>query len=127
MKAMKKLLLSLSLTALFAVGMLVGANTFGQPQTVLHVITVKFKADSTPAQQQAALDGVRKMASEVPGIKNVWLKKIKVQPADFSTVIAMEFESKAAFEAYTLSPAHKAWEAVYLPIREQSTTHDVTN
>ncbi len=124
---MKKLLLCLGLIALFACGMLVGANTFGQPQTVLHVITVKFKADSTPAQQQAALDGVRKMAAEVPGIKNVWLKKIKVQPADFSTVIAMEFESKAAFDAYTNSPAHKAWEAVYLPIREQSTTHDVTN
>ena len=124
---MKKLLLCLGLIALFACGMLVGANTFGQPQTVLHVITVKFKADSTPAQQQAALDGVRKMAAEVPGIKNVWLKKIKVQPADFSTVIAMDFESKAAFDAYTNSPAHKAWEAVYLPIREQSTTHDVTN
>ena len=63
MKAMKKLFLSFSLAALFAVGMLVGANTFGQPQTVLHVITVKFKADSTPAQQQAAIDGVRKMAA----------------------------------------------------------------
>ena len=102
-------------------------TTFGTPSTVLHVITVKFKAESTPAQQQAALDGVRKMAAEVPGIKNIWLKKIKVQPAEFSTVIAMEFESKAAFDAYTNNPAHKEWEKVYLPIREQSTTHDVTN
>ena len=76
---------------------------------------------------QAALDGVKKMAADVPGVKNVWLKKIKVQPADFSTVIAIEFESKAAFDAYTNHPAHKAWEAVYLPVREESTTHDVTN
>lgn len=128
---MKKIVVSLSIVAcivaVFATGLLIGANKFGTPTTVLHVITVKFKADSTPAAQQAALDGVKKMAADVPGVKNVWLKKIKVQPADFSTVIAIEFESKAAFDAYTNHPAHKAWEAVYLPVREESTTHDVTN
>lgn len=124
---MKRILFTLGALAILAAGVLIGANTFGTPSTVLHVITVKFKAESTPAQQQAALDGVRKMAAEVPGIKNIWLKKIKVQPAEFSTVIAMEFESKAAFEAYTTSNSHKDWEKIYLPIREQSTTHDVTN
>jgi hypothetical protein len=39
----------------------------------------------------------------------------------------MEFESKAAFDAYTTSEAHKAWEKTYLPIREESHTQDVTN
>lgn len=124
---MKRILIPLCALAILVAGMLIGANTFGTPSTVLHVITVKFKAESTPAQQQAALDGVRRMAAETPGVKNIWLKKIKVQPAEFSTVIAMEFESKAAFDAYTNSNAHKEWEKIYLPIREQSTTHDVTN
>jgi hypothetical protein len=104
-----------------------GVNKFGTPSTVLHIITVQWKADSTAEQQNAAIDGVKTMAAATPGIKNIWIKKLKVQPAQYSTVIAVEFESKAAFDHYTDSPAHKAWEKVYLPIREQSTTHDVTN
>jgi hypothetical protein len=39
----------------------------------------------------------------------------------------MEFENKAAFDRYTDSPAHRAWEKIYLLIREESQTHDVTN
>jgi heme-degrading monooxygenase HmoA len=124
---MKKISLALAATMLLGIGIAVGANSFSAPTTVLHVATVQWKADSTPAQQQAALDGIKKMASEVPGIKNVWIKKLKVQPAEFNAVFAIEFESKAAFEAYTNHPAHKAWEKIYLPIREESRTHDVTN
>jgi ABC-type glycerol-3-phosphate transport system substrate-binding protein len=124
---MKKLSLAIAATVLLGLGVAVGANSFNAPTTILHVSTVQWKADSTPAQQQAALDGIKKMAAEVPGIKNVWIKKVKVQPAAFSTVFAIEFESKAAFDAYTNHPAHKAWEKVYLPIREESQTQDVTN
>jgi hypothetical protein len=67
------------------------------------------------------------MAADTPGLKNIWVKKLKVQPADYSTAFAMEFESKAAFEAYTNSPAHQAWEKLYLPYREESNTQDITN
>jgi hypothetical protein len=108
-------------------GVKTAAAASNTPSTILHVVTVEWKADSTPAQQQAALDGLRKMAAEVPGIRNIWIKKIKVQPAAFSTVFALEFESQAAFDAYAAHPAHKAWEKVYLPIREESQTQDITN
>jgi len=121
---------SAALTAvavLLAAGLVIGANSFNAPSTILHVVTVQWKADSTPVQQQAAIDGLRRMAAEVPGIRNIWVKKMKVQPAEFSTVFAMEFESKAAFDAYTNHPAHKAWEKIYLPVREESRTQDVTN
>jgi hypothetical protein len=113
----------------FGAGLLVGQgeNRFGTPSTVLHVITVQWKVDSTAEQQAAAIDGVKTMAGATPGLKNIWIKKIKVQPAEYSTVIAMEFADKAAFDRYTDAPAHKAWEKLYLPIREKSTTHDVTN
>ena len=118
-----------AVAAIFAAGLLVGQaqNQFRTPSTVLHIVTVQWKADSTDAQQTAALEGVKTMAAQTPGIKNIWIKKIKVQPAEMSTVFAMEFENKAAFDRYTDAPAHKAWEKLYLPIREKSTTHDVTN
>ena len=115
--------------AIFAAGALVGQSDakLARPATLLHVVTVKWKADSTPEQQAAAIDGIKTMAGAIPGIKSVWIKKIKVQPADFSTAFAIEFENKAAFDVYTDAPAHKEWEKVYLPIREESATHDLTN
>jgi len=113
--------------AILASGILVGQNKFGTPSTVLHIITVQWTPDSTAAQQNAALEAVKTMAAGTPGLKNVWIKKLKVQPAEFHNVIVMEFENKAAFDRYTDAPAHKAWEKTYLPIRQESRTSDVTN
>jgi hypothetical protein len=104
-----------------------GQNKFGTPSTILHIVTVQWKADSTADQQNAAIDGIKTMAGATPGIKNIWVKKLKVQPAKFNTAFVIEFENKAAFDRYTDAPAHKAWEKLYLPIREESSTHDVTN
>lgn len=123
----RRLLLASTLLAVFALGVSFGQNKFGQPKTILHVVTVKWKADSTAAQQQAAIDGVKTMAMKIPGVTNVWLKKIKVQPGDFSTVFAMEFKDQAAFDAYAKHPAHDDWMKLYEPVRERSSTHDVTN
>jgi hypothetical protein len=124
---MKKFTLVLLAVALIAAGLTAAANKFSAPPTLLHVVVVKWKADSTPAQQQAAIDGIRTLAADTPGLKNIWIKKVKVQPADYSTSFAMEFETKAAFEAYTNSAAHKNWEKIYLPYREESNTQDITN
>ncbi len=124
---MKRFVLALSALTAAVAGLLMAANSFSTPSTILHVVVVKWKADSTPQQQQTAIDGIRKMAAEVPGVKNVWVKKLKVQPAEYNTSFAIEFESKAAFDAYTNSAAHKAWEKLYLPYREESNTQDITN
>jgi len=39
----------------------------------------------------------------------------------------MEFADEAALKAYTGSPAQKEWYQIYLPIRDESTTFDITN
>jgi hypothetical protein len=121
----RKILLVCALAAVFALVVIAGQNKFGQPKSVLHVITVQWKADSTAEQRQAAINGVKTMASQIPGITNVWLNTVKAQGKD--AVIVMEFKDRAAFDAYTGHPAHKKWEESYLPIREQSQTHDITN
>jgi len=122
---LRKTLLLCATATVLALGVVASQNKFGQPKSILHIITVQWKADSTPEQRQAAIDGVKTMASQIPGITNVWLNKIKVQGKD--NVIVMEFKDQAAFDAYTDHPAHKKWEEIYLPIREQSQTHDITN
>jgi len=121
----RKVLLVCALIAVFTLGVVAVQNKFGQPKSILHVITVKWKSDSTDQQKQAAIDGVKTMAAKIPGVTNVWLKPIKVQGMD--AVIVMEFKDQAAFDAYTEHPAHKDWEKIYLPIRELSQTHDITN
>ena len=122
----RKILLLCALASVFALGVVVAQNKFGQPKSILHIITVQWTPDSTEQQRQAAIDGVKTMASQIPGMTNVWLKAIKVQ-GDKDTVIVMEFKDQAAFDAYTSHPAHKKWEEIYLPIRGQSQTFDITN
>ncbi|MBO0860949.1 MAG: Dabb family protein [Chloracidobacterium sp.] len=121
----RKIMIACALSV-FGLAVVVGQNKFGQPKSILHVITVQWKANSTAEQRQAAIDGVKAMASQVPGISGVWLKTIKKQgPKD--AVIVMEFKDQAAFDAYVANPAHKKWEEIYLPIREESQTFDITN
>lgn len=96
------------------------------PKTVIHVVTVSWKSDATPAQIQAAMDGVKALPGSFKGIIRVWTNPIKVQ-GDRSFAFAMEFADEAALKAYTDSPAQKKWYEVYVPIRAQSTTFDITN
>ncbi len=96
------------------------------PKSVIHVVTVKWKADATPKQIQEALDGVKALPAAYPGITRVWIKSIKVQGGKANALV-MEFADEAALKAYTDSPAQKEWYKVYLPIREESTTFDIMN
>ena len=114
-------------TLLFACGLAVGANRYSKPKTILHVVTIQWKDDATAEQKQAAIDGVEKMAAEIPGITRVWTKPLKVQGEGFSGAFVMEFADQAAFDHYAATAAHKAWEKVYLPVRAESRTHDITN
>ena len=122
----RKTLLLCAIATVFSLGVAFGQNKFGQPKSIVHIITVQWTPDSTAAQRQAALDGVKTMASQIPGITNVWLKKIKAQGGK-DMAIVMEFKDQAAFDAYGAHPAHKKWEEIYLPIRAESITFDTTN
>lgn len=127
----RRTLLVSALLAVFALGVSFGQNKFGQPKTLIHFVALKWKADSTPAQRQAAIDGIKTMAGKIPGIKNVWLKTEKVQGVSqavpFDAAFAIEFADAASLKAYATHPAHTEWESIYVPVREESRNHVVTN
>jgi antibiotic biosynthesis monooxygenase (ABM) superfamily enzyme len=102
------------------------ASAQTEPHTVVHVITVKWKAGTTPAQIDAALAGVKDLPAKYPGIVHVWTKSIKVQGGK-SNAFVMEFADAESLKAYADSPAQKEWYQTYLPIRGESTTFDITN
>ena len=113
--------------SLFTAGLVIGANKFNQPKTLVHVVTIQWNDGTTDAQKQAVYDGVRKMAGEIPGIRSIWTKPIKVQGAGYNGAFAMEFESKEALDAYAKQPAHAEWMKIYEAAHKESTTHDITN
>jgi hypothetical protein len=111
--------------SVLAAGMLLAA-TPAKPKTVIHIITVQWKADATPAQIEKAVKAAETM--NYPGLKNVWTRPIKMQlPEGYKNIIVMEFQSEEALKNYADSEAQKNWYQVYMPIREESRTHDVTN
>ena len=128
---MKKLF-SLLIVGLLALGVNVAFAADTAPKSVIHVITVAFKDGTTPAQVAAVLDGAKKLPADYPGITHVWTNAIKVQNPEGAkvkktNVIVMEFASAQALKDYTDSAAQKKWYELYLPIREVSTTYDITN
>ena len=97
-------------------------------KTVIHVITVKWKSAATPAQISKVLEVVAAMPSQYQGVTRVWTKPIKKQiPDGYNHVIVMEFASEDALKQYVDSPAQKKFYEVYMPIREESRTSDITN
>jgi hypothetical protein len=133
----------LAAASLLAVGACLGAavNRYSKPKSVVHVVTLYYKDGTTEDQKKAVLDGVEKMAAEIPGIRNLWLKSVKVQGVRvekqpdgssknrmFTDAFVIEFDSEAAFKAYEDHAAHRAWsDKTYLPLRGYSYTHDITN
>jgi uncharacterized protein (DUF1330 family) len=129
---MKKLIPILVIAGILASGATMAFAADAAPKSVIHVITVAFKEGTTPEQIDAALEGAKKLPSEYKGIKRVWTKAIKVQNPDGAKVkkthvIVMEFASEQALKDYADSPAQQKWYKAYLPIREVSTTYDITN
>ncbi len=96
------------------------------PKSVIHVVTVSWKADASDDQIKAALDGVKKIAKDYDGVTRVWIKTIKAQ-GNRSHAFVMEFKDEQALKDYAGSDAQKEWYKVYIPVREASTTFDITN
>ena len=121
----KLILAAFAAAAVLATGAFAADNT---PKSVIHVITVQWKKDATPAQIQEALKAAEALPSEYPGVKHVWTKVIKKQfPEDYNQMIVMEFASEDALQKYANSPAQKKWYELYMKVRGESYTSDVTN
>ena len=123
---MKKLSLAVCAAAILMTTGLFAADA--TPKSVIHVIAIQWKSTATPAQIEAAIQGAEALPSEYPGITHVWTKAIKKQlPEGYTNIIVMEFASQDALTKYAGSAAQKKWYEVYMPIREESRTSDITN
>jgi hypothetical protein len=122
--------------ALFLAGVAAGAwhsgsvaaqNRFGQPKTVVHVVVYKWKNTASEDDKEQALKGIKTMAAQIPGVKNIWLKTERNQIRDFDGVYAIEFTSPDAAADYAESPKHEAWRKRWEELRENSLSFQVSN
>ena len=116
-------LMSFSATA----GWLGAQNNFGTPKTIIHVSVIQWKEGVSAADKKQVLDGVKEMAAKIPGIKNVWIKALRVQPEGYHDAFVIEFENQAAADRYAKDPVHDAWTEAFTKIREASLSPQITN
>lgn len=125
--SIRSVMTALLLAAVFCAGYLAAQNKFGTPATIIHVSLIKWKDGVADAEKQKALDGVKAMAGQIPGIKNVWIKAVRVQPRDYHAAFVIEFENKEAADKYAEHPAHTQWREHFLSIREASISPQISN
>jgi cell division protein FtsX len=122
--------------ALFLAGIVAGSwptrnvaaqNKFGQPKSVVHVVVYKWKNTASQDDKDQALKGIKTMAAQIPGVKNIWLKTQRNQIRDFDGVYAIEFASPDAAADYAESPKHEAWRKRWEELRENSLSFQVSN
>ena len=116
-------LMTLSATATW----LVAQNRYGAPKTIIHVSIIQWKEGVSAAAKKQVLDGVKEMASKIPGIRNVWTKALRVQPDGYHDAFVIEFENQAAADRYAKDPVHDAWTEAFAKIREASVSPQITN
>jgi antibiotic biosynthesis monooxygenase (ABM) superfamily enzyme len=108
-------------------GLAGAARVLEKPKTVVQVVTIKWGAEATPELRRAALEELEKAAATVPGVRSLWLRAIRVQPRDFMTAYAIEFEDLGAAERFSTSPAYEQWKKRFLAYIEESRTQQVSN
>jgi len=123
----KKLSVWAAALVILGVSAVTGARTYQKPKTVIQVVTIRWTADAAPEQRRAALEGVDKLAADFPGVRNVWLRPLRLQPRDFMSAYAIEFDDQAAAERFAKLPAHEAWNKSFLALIEESRTQQLSN
>ncbi len=124
---MRLLAVGLVAGALFFAGFAAGQSRVGQPKTILAISLIKFASDVSDAEGQRVIDGIPKMAAQIPGIKNIWLKPARMEPRDFDAAFVIEFVDRAAADRYAESPIHDAWSKQLQQIRLTSISPQITN
>jgi hypothetical protein len=113
--------------ALFFGGYAAAQHPFGQPKTVLAISLIKFNPGVSDADAEKVINAIPKMAAQIPGIKNIWIKPARMEPRDFDAAFVIEFVDRTAADRYAESPVHDAWSKQLQQIRLTSISPQITN
>lgn len=113
--------------AVTVTGLVSAARILQRPKTVIQVVTIKWTSEAAPEHRRAALEGIEKVAGTAPGVRNLWLRALRVQPRDFMTAYAIEFEDAGSADRFQSLPAYDQWKKTYLPFIDETRIQEITN
>lgn len=80
---------------------------------IRHVVMVKLNAEVTEDQRDRWMDSVRRLASEVPGVRNLTIgTDVLHLPRSYDVALVVDFDALDGLLTYERHPAHVAVAAV---------------
>jgi hypothetical protein len=117
---MKKLVALLSVLCLVTVaGVIAAQPTMMKKEKLLHVVSLKFKADAKPERIKEVEDAFRALKTKIPQIATLeWGTNNSPEKADkgFTHCFVLSFKSEADRAVYLPHPDHKKFGAVLGPV-----------
>ena len=116
---MKKLAVLLSVLCLVTVAGVIGAESSMKKEKLLHVVSIKFKADAKPEKIKEVEDAFRALKTKIPQIATLeWGTNNSPEKINkgFTHCFVLSFKSEADRSVYLPHPAHKAFGAVLGPV-----------
>jgi hypothetical protein len=120
-RGMKKLVLLLGVVCLFAMAGVIAADSPMKKHKLLHVVSIKFKADATPAQIKGVETAFRALKTKIPQIATLeWGTNNSPEKMNkgFTHCFVLSFESEADRAVYLPHPEHKKFGAVLGPVMD---------
>ena len=85
--------------------------------TFVHVFAFRWKPAATPSQQQEAAQQIRAFRGVIPGLLQTHVgQNVSERNNGYTFGGVMHFTDQAAFQAYTVHPAHMALVAWLMPL-----------
>lgn len=85
--------------------------------TFVHVFAFRWKPAATPSQQQEAAQQIRAFQDVIPGLLQTHVgQNVSERNGGYTFGGVMHFTDQAAFQAYTVHPAHMALVSWLMPL-----------
>lgn len=117
----RSLALLLAAASLFGAGVLIGQKAAAPRKTFIHAFAFKPVDGATPQQIDEVWAATRKMASQIPEIRNIWMGKVLNRGETWQYGVVMEFADESGLKKYAAHPAHEEWNQVYSKVRVEGT------
>ena len=126
-RSAKSAIFTLAVAFISGSGYVVAQHRVGQPKTIIHVVEIQWNPGVSEVQKQKVLEDLKAVARRTPGVLNIWTQADRLEPRDFNAAFAIEFANRDAADAYAESALHDQWDKMYVPLRQNSISIQVTN
>jgi hypothetical protein len=92
---------------------------------LIHVVVLKAKPETKPADVQAMIDDANAQLSKIRGVRGLWAgKPASGSPGDYTAALVLVFDDALAVKSYLDDPVHDQFAAKHLKNYEKPIVYD---